>query len=99
MTVEHRMVVSLSEIRTLTLECKKCHARLSTTPEDVGRFGLATCPACLHPWISESTTTARTRTAALAVLLGALPAARASEEEDAVGVRILLEFEASPHAA
>lgn len=93
MTLEHRLIVGLEDIKAVTLECKKCGARLSTSPDEVQDYTLYKCGACMHPWLSDSTKHAHLRTATLAVFIGSLSGARATVPEDAVGVRVLLEFD------
>jgi hypothetical protein len=36
MTVEHKLVVGLEEIKAIIFECAECKSRIVLTPEDVG---------------------------------------------------------------
>jgi len=47
MTVDHRIVISLDEILSVTLECVNCGARLSSDPDKPQM--LYQCP-CKQPW-------------------------------------------------
>lgn len=93
MTHEHRLIVGVDDIRALTMECKKCATRLSITPQDTRAHFPADCPFCLHPWVAESSTTKHIRTSILVVLFNLLQQARDTVDDDAIGVRLLLEFE------
>lgn len=47
MTVDHRIVISLDEIVSVTLECVNCHTRLSSDPDHPQT--LYQCP-CKQQW-------------------------------------------------
>lgn len=93
MTVERRFVVGLKDIRAVTLECKKCDARLSMKPEAMANAGPWECPFCTHKWLSDSTTPGKHFISSAMLLLRALSPSLVEEDDKAVGVRILLEFD------
>lgn len=96
MTVEHRYVVGLGDIRAVTLECKTktCRARVTVSTDKIETLliGDRNCPACGCRWFSPSTAIVENRTMGVVKFLAALKAAQESEHEDAVGARVLLEF-------
>lgn len=97
MTVEHRLVVGLGDIRAVTLECKHCGARLSHSPEGLKRGDLWKCPSCHRDWLSDSLVHSQRPTSDLALFLLTLSASRKTQQEgtdSAVGVRVFLEFDA-----
>ena len=50
MTIEHKIVVGLNDIKAVVLECRKCHTRVSVPPEDA-KVPYA-CPSG-HQWLPE----------------------------------------------
>lgn len=92
MTKERRFVAGITDIAAVTLECKKCMARLTLRPERLADYEPHFCPTCRHDWLSDSTSTNRHPINVLAVLLGVLPAAVVAQEDRTNGVRILFEF-------
>jgi hypothetical protein len=96
MTVEHRIVVGLGDIRAVTLECKTCGARLSLAPEALTRNNLWKCPSCPAEWVSDSTTDTRIFTSDLAMFLLKLQSSRETQRkgaDSAVGMHVFFEFD------
>jgi hypothetical protein len=50
MTIEHRIVVGLGDIKAVSLECNKCHTRITLIPD--GIEVPPQCPKCGKIWIS-----------------------------------------------
>ena len=97
MTVEHRLVVGLGDIRSVTLECKACGARLSLLPDALTRNNLWRCPSCSVMWVSDSVTNSQIFTSDVAMFLLSLASSRktqAKEGDSAVGMRVFFEFDA-----
>jgi hypothetical protein len=92
MTVEHRLIVGLKDILTVALECRKCGAVLSLSPDKVPGHAMYKCPSCLTEWLGDNDGVER---APLGRFLKALTAARTSEDERAYDVRVILGLDES----
>lgn len=92
MTVEHRFVVGLKDIRSVTLECKKCGARLSIAPTPFGVAVVQNCPSCNELWLSASVTHGQYFVSPLTSFLQTL-AKSLEQDDERINVRILLEFD------
>jgi transcription elongation factor Elf1 len=93
MTVEHRFIAGLKDIRAVTFECKKCSARLSVEPDKMGTTTFANCPSCNQEWFDLETGDGRALVSPMAALVRSLVKSREMQEQKSVGVRILLEFD------
>lgn len=49
MTIEHRMLVGLEDIRSIHIECKKCGAKIVRSPDKTLNLPNA-CSACGADW-------------------------------------------------
>jgi len=49
MTVEHRMIIGLDDIKAVTFECNQCHTRVTMPPDDI-RIP-HNCHRCDNAWI------------------------------------------------
>jgi hypothetical protein len=49
MTIEHKFIVGLEEIKAIVFECVECKARIVLTPENVGNTPPNKCPRG-HSW-------------------------------------------------
>lgn len=92
MTVEHRVIVGLSDIRAITFECVKCGARLSVAPGKVDTDTLRECPTCTAPWLTGTVGTGRVQQVPVTRFVDAIAPALVSEQHDEQGVRVLFEF-------
>jgi predicted Zn finger-like uncharacterized protein len=95
-TREHRFLVGLGDIRAVTLECKKCKARLSVSVDSVAGNGISQCPSCGHLWLSNTMVQKRYFMSPLSQLLASLAPSLLTEQDDGVGVRVLFEFDDAP---
>lgn len=95
MTAERRLVVGLGDIRAVTLECKRCRARITRLPDDKQLEIYTSCPSCNHPWWSwPPGHLMRPLPSAFNDLVKALRDARELQgQDDAVGFQLLLEFD------
>lgn len=50
MTVEHRVIVGLNDIKAVVFECRKCHARISVLAEDAK---VPHCCPCGQQWTPD----------------------------------------------
>jgi hypothetical protein len=99
MTLEHRMVVGLGDIRAVTLECKKCGARLTLSPEKLTERSLNQCPMCRDIWLEPthvSTTTHASEFLRFLLLLGDAQKAQQKGSDSEARVRVLLELDVPP---
>lgn len=94
MTVEHRYLVELIDVRRLTFECKKCRTRMSIAPTDQlyaenGRQ----CPHCGTQWWAPAVPRPATLTMNhLIELLLSLPAVITADDAT-YGCRVFLEVD------
>ena len=99
MTLEHRMVVELGDIRAITFECKKCKARLTLSPEKLTDRSLNQCPMCREIWLEPtpvSTTTQASELLRFLLLLGIARKTQQKGSDSEAGVRVLLELDVPP---
>lgn len=103
MTSEKRIVVGIEDLRSLSLECNKCKARLTYSFGNVGKVPLK-CPnpTCNEEWCLEDMiyNVTESKRPVLLRLFSAITEARQKIEGDkvekptqSVGFRILLEFD------
>lgn len=50
MTAERRLLIALTDIRALVLECGQCGVRLSIQPANVKPEDFKECPSCRIQW-------------------------------------------------
>lgn len=50
MTIEHRLIVDLREVRALRVECTRCHAAVSFRLDESISVPMS-CPGCRTAWI------------------------------------------------
>ncbi|HTR78837.1 MAG TPA: hypothetical protein VMH39_12030 [Gemmatimonadaceae bacterium] len=93
MTVEHRVIVGLGDIRAVVLECKKCGARLRLSPEKVTDGHLGRCPSCREDWLSLVMRSGDAWQSRSVAFLLSLSAARESQADALVNLRILFEID------
>lgn len=95
MTVEHKVVLGLGDVRAIVCECAHCGARLSMAPESVAPQKLANCPACGMWWMRTDTTQGNDYLTPELALVAALKTVRDPKSGNPPnGVRILFEFDA-----
>ena len=95
MTVEHRYVIALNDIRAVVFECKnkECGARISVRPSTVLNANtLFECPSCHKHWLNSGVHRQDDLYDAPQLYLLQVLQACAKKEEQA-GVRISFEFE------
>ncbi len=98
MTLEHKIVVGLEDIRAVTLESlnpEGCRATFSASPDTIKIP--ENCPQCGHEWIPTATTGHLGGKAwPYANLISSIKAIRAQKAPDNLsGFRIMFEFGAS----
>ena len=50
MTIDERIIVDFSDIKTIGLECTQCHSKITLDPRQA--FGVPhTCAQCRHTWL------------------------------------------------
>jgi uncharacterized paraquat-inducible protein A len=54
MTVEHRIVIGLEDIKAIILECNKCQARVQVPTANLDLGTHDECPSCKHQWWPSS---------------------------------------------
>ena len=93
MTLEHKIVVGLGDIKAVIFECRagNCRARLTVSTE---KMRIPTeCPYCSKTWISgEQKSSFQPETSQQTALIDALEKVKVLEANGAT-FRILLEFE------
>jgi hypothetical protein len=50
MTVEHRIVMGLDDVKAIILECNECHARAEVLAGELDLDAFGECPSCKHQW-------------------------------------------------
>lgn len=94
MTAEHRVIVGLADIKSITFQCLHlgCGARISVSPDRIVPEKVIQCPMCLGMWLGSDPAVIEkeVRGGAVAPMLVALMAARKTPH---AGVRVLLEFD------
>lgn len=99
MTFEHKIVVSLDDIKAVTFECKECGTR-TTIPTEKLQEAPSACGRCKTIWWSgnQAANQPWVTTAQLAIpaFIGGLFRIRTLIQEKQEPVRILLEFD-QPH--
>jgi hypothetical protein len=95
MTVEHKIVVTLDDIRTISYECNKCRARV-TFPLGSELDPAPYCYNCRNQWKAE---TPFGQESAFKKLLQSLNAIATLEKEKALGFRIRFEFDEATSAS
>src|SRR5687768_4054478 len=97
MTLEHRFVVGLKDIRAVVCECKNCLARLSLKPDALQAMlrsdRLIQCPSCYHPWLTGRTNPGQMYRSELVMFLSVLAPCIEIQEDNTTGVRILFEID------
>lgn len=98
MTVEHRVLFDLSDIRALVFECTRdtcqAHARLSVSPDVTDTVKLLQCPSCGARWLADDPDYGDVTGGAFGRLVLALASARKARSST---FRMRLEF-AEPKA-
>jgi hypothetical protein len=89
MTFEHKIVVGLDDIKAVTFECRKCHARLTVSPEKIQIPD--GCPNCPNSWISGEKKSFQSDTSQQTNFVDALAKIRVLEGSGAP-FKIFLEF-------
>jgi hypothetical protein len=96
MTIEHKIVVGLDDIRAVIFECRQCHTRVSMSPTDAIDIP-AQCPQrnCASVWITGRAAAIKSdyegSTSASINLVSAIGYIR--KKNNGSAFRILLEFE------
>jgi hypothetical protein len=96
MTIEHKIVVGLSDIKAVIFECANanCHARVIVSPDNI--HIPKQCPACNEGWISIEKSF-QSDTSQEKNFVDALAKLRVLEAKP-LPFKILLEFEDEPRA-
>jgi hypothetical protein len=97
MTLEHRLVVGLDDIRAIVFECqhKGCGAKLTRTLGTIKSDWFHQCPACRGEWLSgNEANNVQMPTSSQLILLRALEKAHQAEIEGAL-VHIRFELDAA----
>jgi hypothetical protein len=91
MTVERRIVVGLEDIKAVSFECKKCRMRITSVPDDIKEIPeFCRCGQAWESFDPEGYKTARSPFAAFVKAIGKI---RDQLGNNAIGYRILLEFD------
>ncbi|KKL67707.1 hypothetical protein LCGC14_2132310 [marine sediment metagenome] len=90
MTVEHRLVVGLQDIKAVTLVCKHCEGRYVMS-KDISIT--VNCPICGATWLVVPTAVTRRVPSPFHDFVEALNALRIAQNHEDVGFRLLLEFD------
>lgn len=93
MTVEHRWVVSLLDIKAVALVCNQCEGRY-TMPMSRHITLPLSCPLCNAEWLVLPTAVTRRVCSPFRDFTDALNALRIPQNHEEVGFRLLLEFDA-----
>ena len=96
MTVEHRIVVGLGDIKAVVFQCNQCAARVAVSPDrlDEDPRIMEDCPACKNHWWPTDAAKLLTQPVLPSVaFLRALEQMRTSEVVKEVGFTISLEFD------
>jgi hypothetical protein len=92
MTVERKIVVGLDDIQALTLECIKCTARLTVSPDGISGVPRQ-CNRCNADWLIPNDTAVVSEPFTLfATSLGKIRELLKTYKKEKLGFRILLEF-------
>jgi uncharacterized paraquat-inducible protein A len=95
MTIEHKIVVGLDDIKAVIIECKQCHAKVSLSPDDLQIPARCPVERCASTWIKGQraaiTNDYEATTSAHINLVEAIAHIRA--KKNGAAFRILLEFE------
>lgn len=94
MTVEHRLLFGLADIRAITFECVQCGIRLSIAPDKLKVTDVGKCPTCARQWLHADTNRDAYFYHGLTALVAAIPVAVAWDKEKERGVNISFEFSA-----
>ena len=98
MTFERKMVVGLDDIKAVTFECLECHSRLTLLPDNLVNFPKQ-CSRCPQEWIPADPSTYSSVASPFSNFLRSVTQIRTLIGTNAIGVKILLEFEEpSSHA-
>jgi hypothetical protein len=92
MTYEHRIVVSLDEIKSVIFECNKCGSRICRPPDRIGHVPFS-CD-CGHTWRPEFSRQPGIVEPLYVQFVAAIQALRLVGRENPLGFKIFLEFEA-----
>jgi hypothetical protein len=94
MTIEHKIVVGLNDIKTISYECRKCGAR-AAFPLGAQLEPNNVCYSCRDQWRKEESSVpwVSKDESAFMRFLKALNDIRTLEKEGAIGFRVILEFD------
>jgi hypothetical protein len=93
MTIEHRVIVGFDDVKAVSLECLKCHSRVTFSADFKVDVPLD-CERCGNSWRSpEARGGFRTSDSTVVAFVQAIPTIRAFLNEKAYGFNVLLEFE------
>lgn len=95
MTVEHRILLGIADLKAVVCLCTKCGARLSIKPADIKVKSLESCPACGRSWVRLDIGSHGHHFRPSVKLLEAILEMATMSETDTTesGVTILFEFE------
>jgi hypothetical protein len=93
MTVENRVVVGLDDIKTILIECKVCHSRISYLPTKP-RFIPERCPQCKSSWRPQEGYVEAASTLVFDNFVTGVSKIVESLKDPSVGFRVLFEFDA-----
>jgi len=93
MTVEHRILVGIDDLKAITFECLKCKARITLLPND--KLGVPdSCSACSAVWKASSPSSNVTVSAPAAItFVDAIKRLVLLAAEPQAAFKILLEFD------
>lgn len=89
MTVEHRIMVGLTDIKSVSFQCDRCKYRITMSPEDIKDFDFS-CPNG-HPW-KQGRQEGLVKIPLL-TFTESLAKLRASTAQQLLGFHVLLEFD------
>lgn len=91
MTIERKIVIGLEDIRAVSFECVKCHAKVSVPPDNIGDVP-SRCEHCRQPWNVMNLQQFETFTSPFVGFVNCIGKIRLLGHEHS-GFKILLEFE------
>jgi hypothetical protein len=92
MTLEHKIVVGLSDIKAVIFECRQCQTRISVPAKEI-KIPLA-CPTCESVWIKgKPAGTTNNYDGSTSAHLNFVSAIGHIREHNGAAFTILLEFE------
>jgi hypothetical protein len=90
MTLEHKVVVGLDDIKAVTLECNQCHVRLTMFPEEIKIPH--NCRHCDATWVYGNPSQHQSSTSAILNFVNAIGIIR-KQMQAGNPFTILLEFD------